>query len=261
MSKEARNYRALRNSLLAAIILGIPTINFDTTKMVLKHLSGGVPDCSHGEAANPSRPYDLIAVFSAGTYVDGDGKIHPNTAQRERLQAAAKAYVERQADKILIIDAGDNNVAEASIEFIQQEVKQISHGNTELDRNSVDIADGSVNTATNARDLRTYSDLHGYKKILGITHASHAPRAEILSCDYGVNIKVEPVESFYPQPEYSITSQEAVDQERLSRLKEELETLSLVYDPLGFLQMAAKSGQNSLEQTATKTPYPIKPSK
>lgn len=243
-NKETQVYRFIRNALFVMLIGGVPAMDINASARAVKALSGNKIDCSSGEATNPSYNFDLIAVFGAGTYIGGDGE-HPNTFQGGRLDAAAAAFVEGLAPKIVLLDGGQEMVAEESIKYLREKVAEFSNDRIEFRKGSIEVVPGSVNTATNARDLEEYMKTHGLKKALGITDEFHAPRASDLDCNYGVNSKIQTVEDFAPKYyPYNIPEIDARNNSlemKLTRIGEKVKIASLIWDPLALVSTKAKS--------------------
>lgn len=233
-----RHFRRMAEIAALTTIFILPLKNYESTTMVIQALSGHKVDCSYGEAANESYPFDIIAVFGAGTYIDELGNIRLNSSQIRRLQASAVAYAEGYAPEIVLMDGMEDSVLESTRNYLQLAVNFFSKGKKVLPGESVTLLTGSINTASNAGDLSEYMDLKGMKKVLSITDAFHSQRAEILACNFGVNTQIKTVEEIMETDQYKIQKRPVII------MKENFEIVLLAFDPKGHIPTVAKTVVN-----------------
>jgi vancomycin permeability regulator SanA len=243
-----RHLRRAAEIATLAVLFALPLKNYESTARVLQALSGQKVDCSHGEAADKTHPFDLIAVFGAGSYTDQFGRLQPNKFQLNRMKAAAAAFAKGYASKILLIDGGEKSVLESSIALMQYAVSFFSKGTVELPRDAVSISTNSINTATNAQDLKKYMNAQGMEKVVSITDAFHTQRVEIFNCNYGINSRVASVEDMLSE------RQNRPVKMRVLVIKENLEIALLAFDPKGDIPTALKSAKNLISGPVTKFP-------
>ncbi len=240
MNKEALAYRFIKNTLFILLIGSGPILDLNNTSRALRAMTGAKVDCSSGEPADRFHNFDVIAVYGAGT--DGE---QPGTFQKGRLDAAAAAFVENLATKIVLLDGGGQQAVEMSLNYLQAKVAEFSGGKRTLKKSSVHEIPGSINTASNTRDLEEYMESNGLKKALGITDNFHSPRVAVLDCNYGANSQIMTVEEFapeyYPYNIPDINARNRSLEMQFTRVGEELKIASLIWDPLALLSTGVKS--------------------
>lgn len=243
MRKENSINTFLRAGLVVSL-LGIPVLNHASSIEVIKALSGSHVDCSTDESLDPGNKYDLIAVPGAGTTdVNVDGVPVPNSFEEGRLKAAALAKINGYASNVILLD-GDQAVGEVDRDRVISLVDELSEGRVKLPKKNVFIDAESINTATNMSYLKKFVDAQGMDRVLIVTDEFHGDRTIILARNKGVNACLSTVEElvgkYAPLDLIEINRRTNSDAMKLTKLKEELETILLMYDPEGKIPTALK---------------------
>lgn len=207
---------------------------------VITALTNGKVDCGAGvEPESRSYPFDAIVVPGAGTVTSEGGNEIPAWSEAMRLTAAAFAFQQKLAPKVILLDGesgdGIHNQTKA---YLQNEVKQLTDNASTISDDAIITEDASINTATNMKALAELAKKHTLKKVLILTNAYHQARATLLACANGIPATPLTVEeeliahnanSFQPRIQSMYTSP------LMGRtlLKEKLEVLWLLWDPKG----------------------------
>lgn len=231
--------KAARNIGLAALI-ALPILNYKSSSRVIGSYTEKWADCSEGEAIDPIYPYDLIAVPGAGIYIDEFNNPYINGADTGRLTAAAQAYVDGLAPRIILLNGRQESSPQIAIDYLKNAIEAISEGRIKPHSETIVTDTESINTATNMERLSEFLPSNQVEKVLIITNEFHSQRVAILACNYGINSKVLTVEE--------LTSQKWSGNSALIDTKEAIEVVALMYDPKGVLPTAAKSIVNFLEE-------------
>lgn len=207
---------------IAAIALAVPIGNFDNTMRVGEALLANTTGCGDGVGPNDQNyPFDAIAVPGAGVSLETDGSHLPTGDGQTRLRAAAVAFSEGMAPRIILLaGAGDPGISEAYLRKLTD--------NSEIPNGAILVEGNSTNTATNMRELRRIVDEHQIKKVAMVTNMYHGLRSVLLSCANGVATFLLPAEDVLAEDSRGIPA--AV------RWKERLAVFSQLWDPTGEIQ-------------------------
>ncbi len=240
----------------ALLVTGIqPLINHETSERVLQAAWGTRIECDDGvEPINAPYLYDVIAVPGAGLYFnEKTEKYEPNSFEKRRLHAAALAFVNKLASKVILLDGqlepgADPNV---SLRYLQDEVHTLSNGKIELSHEAAYIDAQSINTPTNMDELERLVQLTGFKKVLIITDQFHSIRSILLACAREIHASYKTVEEL--TAEYEPLNIDLINKPNLSgsmrvrETKELVETLSMPLDQRGDIFTLLKHVANSLK--------------
>ena len=233
---------------LIFVFFGVPFLNHDTTGRVLRALAGEKVDCSSGEPADKTYPFDVIAVPGAGIDFDSKGLPHPNVFQLQRLQAAAALYT-IYGSEILLLDAGPEDTAVTSVKYLQEQVDKISGRTVKLNSGKVSIITNTINTASNMQDLSEVMKSKGMKTAVIVTQDFHTYRTAVLACANGINSEVVSVEhvagALYPGELPRIIQLNTTPEMQRITFIDKLKTLPAMYDPKGNISIMVKEIVNS----------------
>jgi uncharacterized SAM-binding protein YcdF (DUF218 family) len=252
MSTEFKGRKFLNLALAGVTLASVSHFAPQETKNALHALAHNPSSCA--EIMPQNQIYDTIAVFGAGTYVDENGITQPNNYQDGRIKAAAAAYVAGYSDKILLIDAGPDQVQTATIGRIKKHVEELSGGSKIISESGIQILTNSLNTAENVADLQNFMLLNGLSKVLSVTDNFHYERLKLLIENYGVESEIATTECiaeyFVPFDTSWLESRENTAEMHRMRNKEWWAIFELSVDFRGRLTIALKNLNNPHEVRA-----------
>ncbi|HVZ12124.1 MAG TPA: ElyC/SanA/YdcF family protein [Patescibacteria group bacterium] len=241
-------------------IAGSAVIHPNNTERVLgKIVDNREIECSHDiEPTNKDGyPYDALAIPSAGRQRIGNTHdFEPNPNGKIRLMAAAIAFMEGVAPKIILLDGEDKTgeFHETNKTYLIQQLRRLGwQGKLPADDPTL-TEYHSINTATNMSELAKLVRQNKMSKVKVITSGGHINRSMQLACANGIHARSESAENIvlasYPN------SQEIKDlvksvQETDNSLKENAELGWSIVDPKGTGPTIVRRILNSYDR-ATK---------
>lgn len=225
-----------------AAAAGLPFVNFGNTLRVIGALSGEEVDCKNGvESQNPKYLADAIVVPSAGSLKIDEKTYTPNDIGKMRLEAAAIAYANHLAPKIILLN-GEKRAKEDELtekKYLQDFFRKLTGETAVIPDEAILIENHSVNTATNMEELAKIVTRHNLKKTLIVTNRFHELRSTLFAC-------ANEVPAFSLAAEDLIISQDPGRAEaikkiyntgeiRAAEMKERFEVALVIWDPKGMI--------------------------
>lgn len=193
-------------------------------------------------------PYSAIAVLGGGYEKDSDGIFQPNEFQRMRLDAAARAYVDDQADLIILLNGQPeaDTPEDVNLKYIQMRVNELSGGMRTLPSEKVIYENKTRNTLGNLEKLKEYVDEFELGEIIVFSNDFHLVRAAYLAKVIGIHAKflaAEKVISYYePQRISEFETLYDSDGMQARQFKEYVSLFLYFIDPSGTLATFLKPG-------------------
>lgn len=171
---------------IGVAVIGPPLLHINNTLRVLGTALGNETDCASGkEAKDKSYPFDAIVVPGAGSVLTSQG-FAPNDYGKMRLEAAALAYFQKMAPRIILLD-GVKSLQEdgyASKEYLRNTFGDVF--GQELPEEAIIGENRSVNTATNMKELSKIVKELNLVKVVIVTNDFHKTRATLFACQNDV---------------------------------------------------------------------------
>ena len=223
-----------------------PLIHLANTRRILNYFSGKDVDCFDPSKSENGYPYDAIIVLGGGFGINDEGLPEPAELHQLRLAAGAISYIRGLAPKIVLLDGKIDSGIDPNLDlkFLQDAVYELSLHKLTLPDTDVIVENNSVNTSSNLREYATISETQGYQSALMITNYWHLERAELLSCNFPVNVFPRSAEDIIIEfdPTLKPVIQSIYDSLDMGDhlLKEDLGVLEQLFDPQGKLPALIK---------------------
>ena len=189
--------------LVSVGLLGISLLNYKTLPLVNAAVAGEEIPCPPGvvESSFGNAPFDAIAVFGGGFKKTDEGNWELNLLQKERSNAGAglfdAGYLKTDGDVILLDGKLPDGASEdINKKYFEDEVARLSNNTINISPSHIIIDKVSVNTATNADELKKRAEEYNWKNILGVTHDYHRPRVELDTKIRGLCLSFMTVEEY-----------------------------------------------------------------
>lgn len=230
-----------------------PLSDLDNTLRVYAAIFGGTVDCPIDRESDSTYPYGVIAVPGGGIELTAEGEYRPNIFERLRLEGAAIAYLEHAAPKVILLDGAMDPRVDPSINktYLQEAVKRLSGGQSELPDDAVSIEHTTINTATNMEELARLVAASQENRVLIVTNRFHRLRTALLACANGMSaITVAAEERIikkYPGRAAALNDLYRSPEVQAMARKEEAEILWQLFDPRARVPTLLKQLQILLE--------------
>lgn len=242
MSPQEQGRRVPKRVALAAlaalgggVLIGPPLLHSENTLRVLGVIVGKTAECATGiEAQKQPYPFDAIVVPGVGNDKTTDGNYTPNRDERMRLEAAALAFSQGLAPTIVLLDGLRNSQENGSVEktYLQYAFGKLTGGGSEsIDDEAIILGERSINTATGMDELAEIAKLRGMRRVLIVTNSYHEVRATLLACANGVAASPRSAERLLLGQKFQRYDSWTMI---VIRLKEELEIIWAIWDPMGI---------------------------
>lgn len=169
-------------AVFGTVFVGPPLLHIENTLRVFGAVLGNEVDCAEGkEPKEKSYPFDAIVVPGAGSVLTSQGSF-PNDYGKLRLEAAALAYLQKMAPRIILLDGTKSPQEDEHVneKYLKDAFRNIT--GSELPQEAIIRENRSINTATNMQELSKITKEQNIVKVLIITNDFHKTRATLFAC-------------------------------------------------------------------------------